>query len=264
MLTGVPERAATRSLSAAKSDEAPKTRSSMASRYALTGRRHGEIPRRRDTRDTRDTTAGQPRAHGGERRVEATPARVQGAPANPAASPQPCTGLRGGKEHLTRGRPACRTCAERARPHADAPSTRPRQTRQSPCRRGTATPPPQDPCCRCSAGYCRWSGAHAWRPQGRRRPGNWRRGLHGVEGGAPTCCGSAARVNCLAWPHSAAAGGAAAMVLLQASTCGQEVHGPALLHPLVQRLEESAAEQVLDVVRLGVRHRHILRAHRHG
>jgi hypothetical protein len=41
-------------------------------------------------------------------------------------------------------------------------------------------------------------------------------------------------------------------------TRGQQVHGACLLHPLEQRLEQRAPEQVLDVFRLRVGHRHVL------
>lgn len=43
-------------------------------------------------------------------------------------------------------------------------------------------------------------------------------------------------------------------------TCGQQVHRTGVNHPLVQRLEQRAAQQLLDLLRLGVRHRHVLRA----
>ena len=44
----------------------------------------------------------------------------------------------------------------------------------------------------------------------------------------------------------------------QPPTRGQQVHGPRLHHPLEQRLEQSASQQVLDVLGLGVGHRHVL------
>lgn len=52
----------------------------------------------------------------------------------------------------------------------------------------------------------------------------------------------------------------------QAGTCpkprptgGQQVDRAALQHPLVDGLEQGAPQQVLDVLRLGVSHRHVLR-----
>ena len=61
----------------------------------------------------------------------------------------------------------------------------------------------------------------------------------------------------MAQPAPASRPGAPAVFVPR--TRGQQVDGPALQHPLVQRLEQASAQQVLDVLGLGVRHGDVLR-----